>query len=338
MCATWEGTPSGVEHSANLAYLLRVMCEFNLRGAFALFSDGGTRSFGLSRKEVLERTSEAEVLLNFMGYVRDPEILEKSRNRVFLDIDPGFAQMWQELNLQNICSGHHHYVTVGERIGQPECQVPTGGLEWIATRPPVVLDYWPAQAVSAHGDAFTTIASWRGAYGPVAFRGKTYGLRVHEFRKFFDLPSLTGSKFELALDIHPADGADRVRLEQCGWRLIDPRTVASDPWAYRRYVQGSAAEIMIAKNMYVETQSGWFSDRSTCYLASGRPILAQDTGLTDLYPVGRGLLTFSSLEEAVSGVRDVCANYQAHSHAAREIAAEYFDSDKVLSRLLENLA
>ena len=146
----------------------------------------------------------------------------------------------------------------------------------------------------------------------------------------------TGQEFELALDIDPADEEDRRALEENGWRLVDPRAVAGDPSSYRRYIQGSMAEICVAKNMYVETKSGWFSDRSICYLASGKPVLHQDTGLKHLYPTGEGLIVFSTLDEAAAGVGD-SGEYDRHSKAAREIAEEYFDSDKVLTRLLENL-
>src|SRR5262249_48091878 len=156
---------------------------------------------------------------------------------------------------------------------------------------------------------FTTIASWRGAYGPVDFRGKTYGLRVHEFRKLASLPKSTGEPFEMALDIHPADAADRTLLEKNGWTLVEPSTVSNDVWRYRSFIRNSTAEFMVAKSMYVETQSGWFSDRSSCYLAAGKPVLAQDTGLKRLYPVGEGLLTFSTLDEAIWGVREIMRHY-----------------------------
>ena len=159
-------------------------------------------------------------------------------------------------------------------------------------------------------------------------------MRVHEFRKMAPLPKSTGERFDIALNIHPADREDKVLLESNGWRLLDPRSISADPWQYRNFINESAAEFMVAKNMYVDTRSGWFSDRSCCYLASGKPVLAQDTGLRSLYPVGKGLMTFTSLDEAISGVRDISQNYAAHSRAARDIAVEYFDSTKVLSSLL----
>ena len=335
MCVDSAGKTCPIEESTNLSYLQRVMQRFGLDGAYSVVCDDG-RSIGLPREEVLRRTSRSALLLNVMGFLRDPEILDRARKRVFLDIDPGFGQMWQELGLCKTFAGHHDYVTIGENIGQPDCGIPACGLKWIATRQPVVLDYWkPDGDTGTRG--FTTVASWRGSYGPVPYRGKTYGLRVHEFRKFVSMPLLTAQPFEAALDIHPADAADRTALEQNGWKLVDPRIASSDPWKYREYIAGSNAEFTVAKNMYVETRSGWFSDRSICYLASGKPVLVQDTGLGRLYPAGKGLMTFNCLGEAASCVQELSRDYRAHATAARGIAEEYFDSNKVLCRLLRNL-
>jgi hypothetical protein len=214
--------------------------------------------------------------------------------------------------------------------------VPDNGLHWITTPQPVILDQWPV-CPPGDGRRFTSIASWRGAYGPIDYEGRRYGLRVHEFRKFADLPRATDAHFELALDIHPAETADLDLLEDRGWALVDPLAVGDTTDSYRRYIEGSNAEFMVAKGMYVESRSGWFSERSICYLATGRPVLAQDTGLGDLLPVGEGLITFSTLDEAAAGVEEIRSDPERHARAAREIAVEHFDSDKVLGRLLEQL-
>jgi hypothetical protein len=201
-------------------------------------------------------------------------------------------------------------------------------------RQPVLLDQWPMQA---GGEAFTSIGSWRGPYGPLAYAGKTYGLRVHEFRQFASLPRLSGRPFQVALDIHAAEGKDIDLLATNSWVLIDPKVVTRDPWVYRAYIQWSRAEFMVAKGMYVQSNSGWFSERSMCYLASGKPVLAQDTGLQRLYPLGEGLLTFRTLAEAQAGVAEIVGDTPRHARAARALAAEYFDSDKVLCGLLSKL-
>jgi len=201
-----------------------------------------------------------------------------------------------------------------------------------------VLEQWPAQPVAGTaGSSFTSVASWRGPFAPIEYEGTTYGLRVHEFRRFADLPRRTSERLEVALDIHEADAADLELLRTHGWNVADPAAAAGDPWAYRDYVQRSKGELMIAKHMYVASRSGWLSDRSICYLASGRPVVAQDTGLGERYPVGEGLLVFSDPDEAVAALERVSADYARHSRAARALAEERFDSRLVIERLLSKL-
>jgi hypothetical protein len=209
---------------------------------------------------------------------------------------------------------------------------PTGDLEWRHTRPPVVLDEWPVSAQEAL-DRFTTVASWRGAYGPVQYNGKTYGLKVHEFRRIIDLPQRTGHKFEIALQIHPADKKDLDALLAYGWQISDPQKAADSPDAFRQFVQRSGAEFSVAQGVYVDTRSGWVSDRTVRYLASGKPALVQDTGIRRNYPVGEGLLVFGDINEAIEGANRIARDYKTHCRAARRIAEEYFASDKVIRQL-----
>ncbi len=162
-------------------------------------------------------------------------------------------------------------------------------------------------------------------------------MKVHEFRKFVALPQHGTNSFEIALDIHPSDQLDRETLEQAGWNLVDPQQIAGDPDGFRGYIQASGAEFSAAQGIYVETNSGWFSDRTTRYLASGKPALVQDTGFGQAIPVGQGLLTFSSLEDAIDGAARIGGAYADHCRAAREIAEEFFDSDKVIGKLLEEV-
>ena len=336
MCRDRSGAQCGIADSWNLAYLDGVMREHGLGDAWSLDFDRGAQTLGRSRAEVLDTASRAEVIINVMGFLSDAEILEKPRRRVFLDIDPGFGQMWQALGLANIFEGHDAHVTIGENIGQPGCTIPLCGLKWITTPQPVVLEHWPS-APSAPDAAFTSVVSWRGPFGPIEYEGKTYGLRAHEFRKFFALPQLTGQRFDLVLDIDPSDAKDIAALTENRWSLLAPREHVATPEDYRSYVQHSKAELMIAKNMYVQSGSGWMSDRSICYLASGRPVLAQETGFSKNYPTGEGLLAFTTLDEAQAGVEKIHRDYERHCHTARAMAAEHFDSDKVLRALLEKL-
>jgi hypothetical protein len=320
---------------SNVRVLARLMERFGLGDSWALLLDGGQEMAGRPRSEVVETARRSVLLLNVMAYLDDDEILAAAPLRAFLDIDPGFGQMWHELGLAEPFRGHDRHVTVGLRVGAPDCGVPTCGIDWITTPPPVELAEW--RAGPGHGRAFTSVVSWRGPFGPIDFAGHRYGLRVHEFRRFLELPTLTGVPLEVALDIDDADRADAERLERHGWKLVDPRAAAGDPWRYRDYVRSSLGEIMIAKNLYVDTRSGWFSDRSACYLASGRPALVQDTGLDGLLPLGEGLLTFSTPEEAAAGMETITRDYDRHSAVAREIAEEYFAAERVLPRLLGEL-
>jgi hypothetical protein len=335
MCVDKAGQPCTLEQSINLQYFLEVMKGFGFADAFALAYRQGQHFIGLSRQKVVEQTRNSAFLFNVMGFLADAEILDAAPHRVYFDIDPGFPHMWQALGLYKFFEGHDTYVTIGENIGRDDCTIPTCGLPWITTAQPIVLEQWPI--VPERGKYFTSIGAWRGPYAPVEYEGRTYGLRVHEFRKFITLPRLTSRPFQVALDIHPAEVKDLALLQENDWSLVDPVTVARDPQAYQEFIRGSRAEFLVAKNMYVQSKSGWFSDRSICYLASGKPVLAQDTGIRRLYPTGEGLICYSTLDEAKAGVEELDRNYARHAKAARALAEEYFASDKVLRRLLAKL-
>ncbi|HEY3189662.1 MAG TPA: hypothetical protein VGJ70_19390 [Solirubrobacteraceae bacterium] len=321
---------AAIADSAELRWLESVMRGFGLEGAWSVLHDGG--AFGVPRERLVGFARRADVLLNVMGYLDDDDVLDAVALRVFVDIDPGFPQMWCALGLVDPFAGHDAFVTVGENVGDPSCAVPTCGLEWITTPQPVTLGEWDAFPVD--GGSLSSVVSWRGPYGPVTYGGVTYGLRAHQFRRFADLPRRTGHAIELALDIDAADEPDRAALEAAGWRLADPRAVAGDPWRYRDYVRRAQAELMVAKDMYVRSRCGWFSDRSICYLASGRAVIAQDTGLEDL---GEGVLAFGDVDEAAEAVARVAADPRRHGAAARALAEERFAAARVLPRLFDRL-
>jgi hypothetical protein len=336
MCVDASGAPSELADSENLRYLADVMGRFGLGENWSLLYDSGREVVGRDRAVVVAAARRSALLLNVMGYLDDEEILGAAPLRAFVDIDPGFGQVWEELGLATTFTGHDRYVTVGGNIGRPGCAIPDRGLDWVTTKPPVELSEWPVADDAGNG-RFTSVASWRGPFGPLQYRGRTYGLRVHEFRRFFELPARASAEFEVALDIGDADGTDLERLREHGWQITDPRAAAGDERRYREYVRGSSAELMIAKNAYVDMSSGWLSDRSACYLASGRPVLAQDTGLAGLIPTGEGLVTFTTLDQAVAGAEEITGAYERHRRAARALAEEHFAADRVLPRLLEAL-
>ena len=344
-CRNVAGEITSFEDCANRAYFNEVMAQFNLSNVATLFHTENTQTVGLTYAELLDLADEAACLINISGHLAHEPLLRRIRRKVYIDIDPGFTQFWVAAGVggARLC-GHDVYFTIGENIGTPACAIPTGDIAWRHTRQPVVLDEWPVSpiplgCVPGEEEAlrFTTIASWRGPYGPVHYDGRTYGLKVHEFRKFIELPARAPGRFELALAIHPADERDQRLLHQHGWQLVEPQQVAADPLRFRQYVQGSHAEFSVAQGIYVDTASGWFSDRTVRYLASGKPVLVQDTGFSRHLPVGEGLLAFSTLPEALTGVQRIAADYEDHCCAARALATEYFDSDKVLVKLCEQV-
>jgi len=307
--------------------------QFGMAGRAALLG-GDEVVVGPPLEDLLAVAPEAD-LVNISGHLTFPRLFAAFRRRVMVDIDPGFTQFWHHEGLSGAnVAGHDVYFTIGERIGSPDCPIPTDGIEWRPVRQPVVLEDWPVVDVD-EGDRFTTIATWRGPFGPVEHGGRKYGLKVHEFRKFVELPQRSPQRFEIALDYHPADEGDVEALREHGWTVADPRVVAGDPDAMRAYIQGSGAEFSAAQGMYVDTACGWFSDRSVRYLASGKPVLVQETGFSQTLPTGEGLIAFRTLEEAVAGAEEIVDRYPQHRAAARQIAERYFDADRVLPRFCE---
>ena len=333
-CVDSAGAPCSFEDSANLATFERTMADFGFGGSAALVCPDGERVHGMARDDLLARAAGAELLVNIGGHLRWDPLLRQVRRRVFVDLDPGFTQIWHAEGRPLGLEEHELHFTVGMNVGTARCPIPTNGIDWRAVRQPVMLDRWP-QADPGELGSFTTVASWRGAYGPATWGGRTYGVKAHEFRRFLPLAREVEARFELALDIHPGDGADIERLGENGWRLVDPATAAGTG-DFRRFVQASGAEFSPAQGIYVHTSSGWFSDRTVRYLASGRPALVQDTGFRDQLPTGEGLLAFGTLAEARAGARALISDYGRHSAAARRIAEEHFAPGRAIGPLLED--
>lgn len=333
-CIDADGAVAPFESCVNRNYFEAVTQEFGIKSAALVYGDGSETS-GAGLDELESIAEGADLLVNISGHLRLDALLSRIRRKCYVDLDPGFTQLWHlTSNVDVGLGGHDHFFTVGESIGTPACRIPTGDIRWQPVRPPVVLEHWPRTNEGDRG-RFTTVASWRGAYGPVEFEGETLGLKVHEFRKVLGLPEQVESDFEIALDIHPDDVQDLNALRDHGWHIVDPKATVPDPASFRRYVQASGAEFSVAQAIYVKGEVGWFSDRTVRYLASGKPALVQDTGFTRIYPAAEGLVAFSTLEQAAAGTRQISADYEAHSQAARELAERHFDSDRVLGRFLE---
>jgi hypothetical protein len=336
-CVNAHGKVAPFADCVNRVWFGSVTDWFGLSDRSALVCTPGDECIGLSWSRLLKVAEESELLVNLSGHLTHPALIERIRRKAYIDVDPGFTQFWHaDPQLPFQVAEHDHYFTIGENIGQADCSIPTCDLTWRPTRQPVVLDSWPV--VPQNGSCrFTTIASWRGAFGPLTVGAKRYGVKAHEFRKFIKLPRLVDCQFEIALDIHPNETDDLRLLHENGWNVADPIQVAGDPARFQEYIQQSGAEFSVAQGIYVETNSGWFSDRTTRYLASGKPALVQDTGFQRNLPTGVGLLTFHDLDGAVAGSKAIASDYDAHCKAARRLAEEYFDSDKVLGRLLDDV-
>jgi len=322
------------------AWFEAVTARFGLADTACLVHGDGPTTTGMPFDALVACAERAALLVNHSGHLTLPPVLERVGARLFLDLDPGYTQLWALAgNPGARLDGHDAFATLGANLGDPACPLPTAGLPWIPVRPPVLLDAWPVRPPPAAGEgaAFTTVASWRNALGTIDLDGRTYGSKAHAFRRIVELPRRVEQRVQLALDIHPADEPDRRALVEHGWELIEPDAVASTPEAFRDYVQGSRAELSVAQPLYAETASGWFSDRSAHYLASGRPVLLEDTGLARTLPLGEGLLTFRSLEQAAAGVATIAADPAAHGRAARTLAERFFDSDVVLGGLMREL-
>lgn len=323
--------------SENAAYFRAVVEEFGLAGYAALLDEATHETAGLDYATLCAVARRADVLFNISGMLTDAALLEPIPRRVYLDLDPAFIQLWQsEYDIDMRFAAHTHFVTIGLAIGTPGCPVPDCGVRWTKTLQPVVLGEWPV-AERIETDALTTVGNWRG-YGSVEYQGQHYGQKAHSLRAFFELPRRTRERFAPALGIHPAETGDLAALAENGWQITDPARVAGTPADYRRFIQGSKAEFGIAKSGYALSRCGWFSDRSVCYLASGRPVLAQETGFSKWLPAGEGLFAFQNMDEALAGIDAMNADYARHARAARSLAEEHFDSDKVLPRMLEEVA
>jgi hypothetical protein len=321
-------------------FLDGVLRRFDLghRWAFhALHTDG--RSYGLSSQQLAQLYDSAQWIINLHGGTLPlPEHCATNR-LIFLETDPVQVQIeLAEDNAQTIefLDSHCAYFTYGENYGRPNCMLPVSErYPFRPTRQPVVLDFWRENATPP-GPMFTTVGNWRQRQRELVFAGECYTWsKHHEFLKFVELPSRVEQGFELALSKY--DASDREMLEGKGWNVRHALDFSTDLDDYRSYISRSRGEFTVAKDQNVRLRSGWFSDRSATYLAAGRPVITQETGFSDFLPTGAGLFAFSVIEEIIEAVMAINADYETHSRAAKQVAREYFDSDIVLSRLLDEL-
>ena len=314
------------------------------------YRDGSGADYGRSWAEVVAFCASADLFLHvsFAQWMRDEYY---AANRVvFVDSDPMCTQadvMFEQVTLPEEeieriegeervrlerLRRHDRFFTFGENVGLEDCRVPAEPYTWQPTRQPVVLDCFAGVSPPERRDVLTTIGSWEATEKSYVVDGIEYGGKGPEFERFIDLPARSVAPLELAL----AGEAPVERLRAHGWHVRDGFEVSSDPWTYRDYLAGSLGEWSVAKNAYVASGSGWFSCRTACYLALGVPAVVQDTGFSRFLPTGEGLFAFSTLDEAAAGIEAVASEPERHRAAAREVAREYFDSDRVLTRLVED--
>jgi hypothetical protein len=306
--------------------------RFGFEGHYCILYDGGASGFGLTPTELEEIVEDTDLLLNLAGPLPPGSPLLRIPCRAYVDLDPGFTQIWAH-QLDMGFGNYDFFFTVGQNLGRPQFEIPTLGIEWQPIFPPVVLDLWTAH-VDESCERLSTIADWHGSQY-ARFEGELYAGKREEFIRFLEVPRLTGRPIELALSIGQHDYEDLGLLLRNDWFVRDPYLYAGDLESYREFIRFSRAEFSVAKSGYVKSQSGWFSDRTACYLASGKPVAVQSTGFEWRLPTGEGLLTFASVQEAVDGLAAIESDYVGHAEAARALAEEHFDSDRVLGSVLE---
>lgn len=288
------------------------------------------RSLGLPLKQFLDVCADADLLLlRAVPLWNWRQEYDQPGRRAFIDVDPGFTQITLANGDQGWLEGVarcERRFTYGQRIGAADCPVPEAGGPWLKTIPPVFLPEWPV--AECEGTRCTSVMRWQG-FKEVFYNGVSYGQRDREFENFLKLPSLTSQKFRIA-----QMGLKPELLTSHGWEAVPGEVVSKTPASYREFIRQSRAEFSVPKNGYVKMRGGWFSDRSVCYLASGRPVLMEDTGLADWLAVGQGVLTFSNPSEAAAGLERLNADYEQHRTAARRLAENVFSTDVVLKSLL----
>ena len=293
---------------------------------------------GLSLSRVRDLYREADAILNVCGAQEMNEDLLQSDRIIYVESDPGVEQMKidnEQGQVPEYLRQHHCLFTFGELVGTAQFAVPTHGVRWLPTRQPVVTDFWRTDAPPRPDARFTSVANWNtSGRKDVVWRNSTYlWSKSLEFLRFVEAPTRSGETFELATEIQDPHALHK--FEANHWVFTDPNPISIDLHQYRSYLQGSKGEFTVAKDQYVRLHTGWFSDRTACYLACGRPAITQETQFTQLYGGKKGLLAFESLEDIAEAVKSINADYPAHCRAAYEVAAEFFEATKVLASLLE---
>lgn len=308
---------------------------YGFADACCLIYEGGRDTWGMDWAACREAARGADLLLAVGGRFRTPEILDAVGHRAYVDINPGKTQVYAfEYDVDYGLDAFDSHFSVGLAVGAPGCPLPTGGLRWRPLMWPVVMERWTRGAPA--GDAFSTLSSW-GRKHEFSFQGTDSGDKVEQWLRFLDLPGRTDQRMEIGLPADTVESDDLDRLRDHGWSVRDSGRLRSLD-DYVGWVAGSRAEFSVANGRYVKFRTGWFSDRTSRFLAAGRPVLVQSTGIEDHLPVGEGLLTFETMDEAADGIERINRDYDVHSEAARDFAREHSASGRVLGGMLREVA
>jgi hypothetical protein len=297
------------------------------------YPDG--KCYGLSEKQIASLYDEAEGFLNVTGAQEIREEHLRCRRRIYVESDPFVSQVkvaTGDEGMIKMLEAHDTWFSFGENLGQSDCDIPIERFQWHPTRQPVVTDLWN-HSYARGGTAYNTITTWSNKGKNINFRGDTYyWTKDREFEKVLHLPRQRPVKFELATGVNEEV---RQRLVSNGWNQVDCVQVSRDADSYREYIQNSRGEFTVARDQYVRPRTGWFSDRSACYLGAGRPVITQETGFSKFLPTGKGLFAFSKMDDILRAIDEIESDYEGNCKAAREIANQYFEADKVVGALLE---
>ncbi len=317
-----------------LDFIDRLFRKYDLVDQWAYYDEHKNIWHGKSKAEVFDFCGHADIILNISNVNPLREWWSTVPAKVLIDTDPVFTQIrhLEEKRFAEIAAAHTHYFSFGENFGKPGCLIPDDGFNWKPTRQPVVTSIWPVQK-PLKTQPWTTVMQWD-SYKSRKFRGIEFGMKSVSFKEYFDFPQHSNESFELAVG---SPSRPKEELEENGWLWTDPLIVTKDDSSFMEFIQHSKGEFSVAKHGYVASNSGWFSERSANYLASGRPVIVQDTGFTDFIETGKGLHVFSNPREAHLAIEKVNADFDAEWKHAREIAIEYFEAEKILSKLLKEL-
>jgi len=326
------------DYAARLLSRLSREFGFKNRWAFCARYLPANPTAGLPFKKIQQLYREADAILNVCGTQEFNDALLVSDRILYIESDPGVEQIKIDKEVKSTIEylrRHRALFTFGENVGTKSFPVPTHGFKWLPTRQPVVTDFWRTKRSPSRAAVFTTVANWStSGLKDISWRKRKYlWSKSREFLRFISAPKKAGETFEMATNIE--DTATRKKFERNGWRLRCPLQMSVDYWLYRDYIQRSKGEFTVAKDQYVRLETGWFSDRSACYLAAGRPVITQETGFTKLYGGKAGLLSFQSLGEITDAVVAISREYANHSRAARDIAREFFEAEKVVKSILD---